>query len=238
MGAICSKIQESTKPNIIQYVSTPCGSIVKKKFHSFTNFNNELQILYQLRNTEFVNLPIQWDSIDKTIYFPYYQYDLFKIVNYNLLPMKDILVLYYKLLQCVAYLHISGIEHHDLKLENCLVDKNFKNIYLIDFEFVCINFDTSNFSNTSGTRIYLPPESYCSDIKPQFTKKDIWSLGIMFILIMYGQIPLQDQTMESYTYFLKTTKPKLAPEIRGCFHWEPSNRMNILQLIRNIKKLI
>lgn len=238
MGAICSKKQESIKPNNIQYISTPCGNIVKKKFHSFTSFNNELQILYKLRNTEFVNLPIKWVSIDKTIYFPYYQYDLFKIVNDDLLPKKDILVLYYKLLQCVAYLHISGIEHHDLKLENCLVDKTFKNIYLIDFEFVCWNFDTSNFSNTAGTRIYLPPESFCSTIEPQFTKKDIWSLGIMFILIMYGQIPLKDQSIESYIHFLKTTKAKLDPEIQGCFYWDPRNRMNILQLIRNIKKLI
>ena len=238
MGAICSKKQESMKPNIIQYVSTPCGNIVKKKFHSFTSFNNELQILYTLQNTKFVNLPIKWVACDKTIFFPHYPYDLFKIVTDDLLPEKDILNLYYKLLQCVAYLHINGIEHHDLKLENCLVDKSFKNIYLIDFEFVCVNFDTSNFSNTAGTRIYLPPESFCSNIEPQFTKKDIWSLGIMFILIMYRKIPLKDQSIQSYIYFLKTTKPKLDPEIRGCFHWDPSNRLNILQLIRNIKKLI
>jgi len=238
MGAICSKKNASIKPNSIQYLSTPCGNMVKKKFDSFTSFNNELQILYKLQNTKFVNLPIKWVSCDKTIYFPYYPYDLFKIVSDDLLPKKEILLLYYKLLRSVAYLHLNGIEHHDLKLENCLVDKNYKNIYLIDFEFVSCNFDTSNFSNTAGTRIYLPPESFCSDIEPQFTKKDIWSLGVMYILIMYRKIPLKDHSIQSYIYFLKTVKPKLDPEIQGCFHWDPSNRINILQLIRNIKKLI
>ena len=135
-------------------------------------------------------------------------------------------------------MHLNGNEHQDLKLENCLVDRNFENIYLIDFEFGCVNYETSNFSNTAGTLLYLPPESFCSIIKPQFSKKDIWALGVMFMILMYKTIPIKNNSIQSYIYFIKNIKPILDQEIRGCFNWEPTNRINILQLIRNIEKLV
>lgn len=226
--------------NRIQYLYLHSDDkLVKKSFSNTKKFMDELSILRKLKSSMFINYPIHISNIDKTMFFTYYPFDLFAIVNHKLLSVSEILKLYFQILLAVQHLHQMGIEHHDIKLENCLVDENFKKIYLIDFEFATHSYQVNPENVGSGTPAYQPPESYFENTLclPSFSKKDIWSLGIMYVIIKYDYFPIQKNTIDEYRNFIHQSKQiAFSTSIRNCFDLVPQQRVSIHTLIYNMDR--
>jgi serine/threonine-protein kinase TTK/MPS1 len=102
--------------------------------------------------------------------------------------------IWFKMLEAVKAIHEHGVIHSDLKPANFL---------LVGHEVKLIDFNISNSINdrTSvtvacdcGTLNYMPPESFTrdNDNKAKVNQKsDVWSLGCILYLMVYGKLPFQ-----------------------------------------------
>eukprot|EP00298_Acanthocystis_sp_HF-20_P013352 c20308_g6_i1.p1 GENE.c20308_g6_i1~~c20308_g6_i1.p1 ORF type:complete len:334 (-),score=128.17 c20308_g6_i1:90-1091(-) len=125
---------------------------------------------------------------------------------------------FYDLVNAVNFMHSCGISHRDIKIENCLVDKN-GNILLTDFGFATRN-KSSN--RRCGTLQYFSPEMILSksqknnqdnndnendfnnEKKSQTKAKyfdpfacDVWACGIVFYYLLTSRLPFGNTEDES-----------------------------------------
>ena len=94
-----------------------------------------------------------------------------------------------QLLRAVNHCHNLGILHLDIKIENCVIDKD-NNLKLIDFGFS--QNETSIKHISSGTPYYLAPEIAISRIEnktPYVSKAtDVWACGAFFVYLFQSEI--------------------------------------------------
>ena len=108
--------------------------------------------------------------------------------------------LFCQLMDGVNYLHMNGIVHRDLKLENILLTSD-RNIKIIDFGFASfINkidkrldvVDHQNLLKTScGSPAYAAPELVINDTYIG-SVADIWSCGVILYSMVCGYLPFDD----------------------------------------------
>ena len=105
--------------------------------------------------------------------------------------------IFLQILSGIQFMHNKGFAHLDLKLENILLDEFF-NIKISDFgttEYVddCFGFT----SRVWGTKGYMAPEITSNDRDDNYDafSADIYSLGICLNLLLTGQFPSENQTM-------------------------------------------
>jgi len=114
--------------------------------------------------------------------------DFFNFMGQNKLLLNEKLIrtYFHQLIEGLEYLHLKGIAHLDLKLENILVDENFQ-LKIADFDLSCLIKDPVVLS--IGTQFYRAPElknSVCRD----FPAADVYSAGvILFVLMSGGTVP-------------------------------------------------
>ena len=92
-----------------------------------------------------------------------------------------------QLFSCAVYLHDHAIIHSDIKPENILYNKQSGQIKLIDFGLSKIFLPNKKIEVVDGTISYVAPEAlklnmYC-------TESDIWSIGVVMYLLVYGRLP-------------------------------------------------
>lgn len=130
--------------------------------------------------------------------------DLHKILQSykESIPLYNLINYWYQILQSVDYIHKNGIIHSDLKPANFLMING--RLKLIDFGIASnISLDSTSIIKTSqaGTFNYISPEAL-TDIsmdntvtesnQPAIkisTKSDVWSLGCILYLFIYGKTP-------------------------------------------------
>lgn len=151
--------------------------------------------------------------------------------------------LFAQLVSGVDYMHLKGLVHRDLKLENLLLDKH-KNIIISDFGFVnSYNKDKNDLMKTScGSPCYAAPELVLTQSPYEGRKVDIWSLGVILYAMLSGYLPFDDDAenedgadiVRLYHYICKT--PLTFPEyvsplardlLRKIIVPDPRKRMNI-----------
>ena len=96
----------------------------------------------------------------------------------------------------LSYLHSlePPIIHQDIKPANILIDAN-KNYCVTDFgiSVKCGIEDERYFDNeSSGTTIYMPPERFKDDYKPD-ASSDIWALGATIYEVLTGDVPFGNE---------------------------------------------
>jgi len=121
--------------------------------------------------------------------------DLFDFLKNYKKQIDDKLIRTYfrQLVDGVEYLHIKGIAHMDLKLENLLIAEDYS-LKITDFDISYIIGDEKVYSK--GTKNYRAPEvaeAVCRD----FWAADMYAIGvILFILKTRGVFPyIEDKTI-------------------------------------------
>lgn len=96
----------------------------------------------------------------------------------------------YMLVSSVHHVHSSGFVHRDIKVENCLIDKNLK-LYLIDFGLAESASKAYVEKIIVGSKLYMAPEilDQSSDDNPYRPPCDIWAIGVLMFLLLSGSFP-------------------------------------------------
>ncbi|SCU87312.1 LADA_0E03246g1_1 [Lachancea dasiensis] len=122
----------------------------------------------------------------------YCDYDLFAIVMSNKMSYEEICCCFKQILTGISYLHSMGLAHRDLKLDNCVINKDGI-VKLIDFGAAAVF--SYPFSKTLvessgivGSDPYLAPE-VCIFSKYDPRPVDIWSAAIIFACMILKKFP-------------------------------------------------
>lgn len=105
------------------------------------------------------------------------------------LEENHVKILFYQILQIISFIHSRGIVHHDIKPENILFS-NEMYPQIIDFGFSCFPDKNQELCSACGSNAYVSPESLSGAPYNGF-KNDIWSLGIVLYVMLFGHLPWQ-----------------------------------------------
>jgi transcriptional regulator with GAF, ATPase, and Fis domain/serine/threonine protein kinase len=89
----------------------------------------------------------------------------------------------------VDYLHVQGLVHSDLKLENFLFDANFHRLMLLDLDFLCRDGSALD-AMVLGTRDHIAPEVELESILT--VQSDNYSLGVSLKKFLEKAVPGSD----------------------------------------------
>lgn len=105
-----------------------------------------------------------------------------------------------QIIKGVEYLHSLGIAHRDLKPENILLDSN-DNVKISDFGLATIFRHKGNeriLTVRCGTYPYLAPEVFTRKYRAE--PADIWSCGILLVVMLAGELPWYEATNDHQEY--------------------------------------
>lgn len=102
--------------------------------------------------------------------------------------MKNFDYIFYQIIKAVKYLHDNGILHGDLKAKNILINRDSKEITLIDFG-ACSYQHSEGFARTLCTYYVSSPEDLASGKKNGKSTKasDVWAIGMNMIHYLHGE---------------------------------------------------
>ncbi|KAE8820118.1 Serine/threonine-protein kinase mph1 [Hordeum vulgare] len=157
-----------------------------------------------------------------------------------------------QMLEAVNTIHEERIVHSDLKPANFMLVRG--SLKLIDFGIAkAIMNDTTNIQRDAkvGTLNYMSPEALLCDEQDSSGNvfkcgrpTDIWSLGCILYLMVYGKTPFADYT-NFWTKFKAVTdrnhkisyppvdNPWLIDLMRRCLAWDRDERWRIPQLLQH-----
>jgi len=165
-------------------------------FNIYENFENKslLTFLSELINTLFINFPhvnkCYGVSINEKEGFVYTVHELgecsLKKKLKEGLTMKKKHGITKNILEIMMFLQIKNIVHRDLKPDNFLITK-FWEVQICDFGTIrTIKNAITHSMNSTFTVKYAPPE-FINGQELLSLSSDVWSLGIIFYDIYYGE---------------------------------------------------
>lgn len=175
----------------LHYPTNSIRAIKKIELNPNQDFK-EIEILKQAKHPNIVT-PIEYTK-DNTHLYIVTEFceggSLFdKILKQGRFSEAQCRTLVKQILSGLAYCHEKKIVHRDIKPENLLFEspKEDSQIKIIDFG-VSTNFNSDYLYQKCGSAYYVAPEI----LKGGYNEKcDIWSLGVVFYIMMTGQ-PLVD----------------------------------------------
>ena len=130
-----------------------------------------------------------------------------RIVKYRRLQEKVAAEILFKLTHAISHCHSRGIVHRDMKAENVLFETksdNLTDVKIIDFGLARKR-GAHNMHSIVGTPCYVAPEV----LEGTYDRKcDIWALGVIFYVMLYGKYPFDDNNKSVLFEKIKTTEPK------------------------------
>merc|ERR1719240_432979 len=124
----------------------------------------------------------------------------------NAMPEATARGFFNQMLDGVAYCHLAGIAHRDLKLENVLLNKAGV-VKLIDFGLSHVyprladgSVDRSKpLKDVCGSKSYAAPEVLAAAGYDGFAA-DMWSLGVCLFAMLSGFFPLDEASVNDWRY--------------------------------------
>jgi len=190
------KIFNDDKPNNLELLSQEVDTQGKfeheniVKLHSF-NFSGKLRKLKKNVPEPLMVSPRSPKEIKYVIVELGEKGALFEMLqNKGHFPAKISRTFFKQIVDGLHSLHHNNVAHRDIKLENFVVDKNYK-LKMIDFGF-CSEIHNSvehiTYTKAIGTESYMAPEmlferKYFAD------KADVFSIGILLFCMLIGHFP-------------------------------------------------
>lgn len=149
------------------------------------------------------------DGVEYFIIMEYCPYDFFNLVMSGLLTKEEIYCYTKQIINGVHHLHLAGVAHRDLKLDNCVVDANGV-LKIIDFGSAFQfkkHIDNLNSRTPQvllddehrlvlakgivGSDPYLSPEVFESAQSGGYDARlaDVWSIAIIFCCMLLKRFP-------------------------------------------------
>ena len=167
------KVNLYKDPENRKYFVTKTFMIKKLSTTSYQMFRNECKILKNLDHPNIRKLYYHDRQYMQLEYCP--GLDMFYYLSRNVLTTDQTIDYFTQLVRGIDYLHLHGIAHLDIKLENVMIDFKTKTIKIIDFGHAT---DKPIVSYLGGTHPYIPPEAFVSN-RIETSKADIWALGVI-----------------------------------------------------------
>jgi serine/threonine-protein kinase ULK/ATG1 len=162
---------------------------------------NEITIMKTLKHENILQLQNSYD-LDKEYIYLVLEYcctDLSKYIKKHVRlsndKCKDI---FKQLTDGIHYLNTLHIVHRDLKPHNILLKNN--TIKICDFGFACYSDDIDN--KICGSPFYMAPEML--NKKNYDDTIDLWSLGIILLQMLNGEVPYSSTTIKDLKYEIVT----------------------------------
>ncbi len=153
------------------------------------SYIREISLLYILRDRSNYIIEIRDSdpeklqfSMDKYEFSLLYYLELNKNLDY--ITIKRII---YQIVLGLKHLENNNILHRDIKPDNILIDSDL-NVRIIDFGISCYNWKHMEDFDRTQTLYYRSPEAflYLENKSEDFSKMDIWSLGLILVDIIRG----------------------------------------------------
>lgn len=167
----------------------------------------------------------------------------------DLLSRRSMLILMYQVMNGIRELHENGIVHMDIKGKNIIVSG--PTVKIVDLGISCKLgsgplADLDKCKGIRGTTPYIAPEIFLKNYT-DLKKADIWSFGITFYELIYGEFPYVPKSKNSTQDMINSQKtPPKYPEIRNfagpinvvkyCLNYNPSDRPTSTQVLEFIYK--
>ena len=164
--------------------------------------------------------------------------DLSHYINQtNYLSEQKACYFFRQIIGVIEYLNMIGISHRDIKTENILLDKDKKNIKVIDFGLSNYCSGKRLLHSSCGSPCYASPEMLSG--KPyQGITTDIWSSGIVLYSMLVGFLPfdesdlgkLYDQIKKGQFYLPSTLSLEAMDFLKNILMVDPKKRMGLNEI--------
>ncbi|ORZ20253.1 hypothetical protein BCR42DRAFT_369838 [Absidia repens] len=171
--------------------------LVKKKNvgAKLAKVEREIQILKSLHHPHIVNLieVVETDTLVGIVLEYASGGELFEYVwSHKSLGEDNAKNLFAQLISGVNHMHLKGVAHRDLKLENLLFS-NKQQTHLLISDFGFSNNDNNNLLSTCcGSPTYAAPELIHSTGSYNGETADVWSCGVILYCMICGYLPFDD----------------------------------------------
>lgn len=133
----------------------------------------------------------------------------------NLLPIREVVGIIYKVAKALDYAHRQGIIHRDIKPNNILQTDTL-DIKIADFSIAMIireDFMETQFHGFLGSPLYMSPEQI--NEWQISTNTDIFSLGIVMYEMLTGHHPFKADNLNAISKKISSEKPAPLTEFRN-----------------------
>ncbi|XP_059189371.1 NUAK family SNF1-like kinase 1 [Centropristis striata] len=164
------------------------------------HIQREIEITASLRHSNIIRFHEVFESRDKIVIVMEYAsrgelYDY--IQERRRLPETEARDIFRQITSAVHYCHKNGVVHRDLKLENILLDQDFK-VKLADFG-LSNNFQRGTLLQTyCGSPLYAAPE-IVKGLPYQGPEVDCWALGVLLYALVYSSMPFDGASHATLT---------------------------------------
>lgn len=178
----------------IKYTNSNTQKLCVAKMLNKTTKINEYEIVSKLKHQNILS-PIGYykDIFYTIIYFDFVDgCDLeHYITTHGKLEEPYARSIFVQMLKAIDYCHNTNVIHHDVKLENFLID-HIGNVWLIDFGLsVQLRKHSDHCHHYVGTPTYMAPE-ILRRVRHSCAV-DIWALGICLYYILHGFMPVNTE---------------------------------------------
>uniref|UniRef100_A0A915PNZ3 Protein kinase domain-containing protein n=1 Tax=Setaria digitata TaxID=48799 RepID=A0A915PNZ3_9BILA len=144
--------------------------------------------------------------------------------------------LFSKIVRGIAFCHACGIVVRDVKLRK--TELRLRDIFDV---FVCENIKDDRLRDRHSCPAYVAPEILKDSLEYAGRPADIWALGVLFYVLLFGSYPFNDATPQRLFYRILKAKFSIPTQIPisqtartlifGMLRKEPSERPTAEQLL-------
>ena|SRR3990167_296282 len=215
----------------------------KRQKERYTNEVAVLKVLTSCSKVVQIKASYQYEKVGVTI-LEKMPFDLMSIIENELLKStQHRMNIFTKVCYAVKECHDRGVAHLDIKPENILVTKDLRDVKLCDFGNSAILNASGLVKPSGGTLVYASPE-LLSKQKVNGKLADIWSLGILFHVLMTDFWPYRSAESSSLKTLIKegnitpnhTLTEKQLQFLHTMLQVKPEDRCDIDTLCQHLEK--